>query len=72
MQLNLDDLKESNEFLNSLYSHVTSAIFLADSDARIYHFNNIFKTLFYKEEDEIIYQLCGNVIVCIFQDATHL
>lgn len=65
-RIDIESLKESNEFLNDLYQNVTSAIFIADSDARIYHFNDSFRTLFYKPEDQILKQLCGNVMGCIF------
>jgi len=66
MEINIDDLKRSNEFLNALYNNVTSAIFIADRGPRIHHFNDSFKTLFYKPEDQILMQLCGNAMGCIF------
>ncbi|MBU0956533.1 MAG: hypothetical protein KKI09_13970 [Spirochaetes bacterium] len=67
MLLKIDDLKESNAFLNDLYSNVTTAIFLADNDARLVSFNDSFKALFQKPEDRLIGELCGNAIGCIFQ-----
>lgn len=67
MNLDVDDLKESLSFLNSLYANVTSAIFLADGDARIVSFNDSFHALFHKPEDMIIGELCGNALGCIFQ-----
>ena len=66
MELNIESLKESTDFLNDLYANVTSAIFLTDGTARIHHFNDAFRTLFYKPEDQVIGELCGNVIGCIF------
>ncbi|MBL8967231.1 MAG: PAS domain-containing protein [Spirochaetaceae bacterium] len=66
MVLDVADLRESKEFLNDLYENVTSAIFLADREARLVHFNDAFKTLFYKPEDALIGQLCGNAIGCVF------
>ncbi len=66
MELDIPLLKESNVFLNDLFDNVTSAIFISDSDARIYNFNDAFSTLFYKKEDQIFRQLCGNVIGCVF------
>jgi len=51
MELDINDLKESMDFLNGLYDNVTSAIFIADHEPRIYSFNDAFKTLFYKPED---------------------
>lgn len=66
MVLDVADLRESKEFLNGLYENVTTAIFLADREARLVHFNDAFKTLFYKPEDALIGQLCGNAIGCVF------
>lgn len=54
MELNIEDLKQSNLFLNNLYENVTSAIFLADINARIRSFNNIFSILFEKDKSQII------------------
>lgn len=67
MNLRISNLKESNEFLNDLYANVTSAIFLADRDARLVSFNNAFHSLFYKPEDQLLGELCGNAIGCAFQ-----
>ncbi|MCP4129406.1 MAG: sensor histidine kinase [bacterium] len=66
MKLNIENFKESNEFLNDLYENVTSAIFLADDNAYIYNFNDAFQALFYKPEDKILKNLCGNVMGCVF------
>ncbi len=66
LKISVPDLKESNLFLNELYQNVTSAIFIADDDARIHHFNDSFRTLFYKPEDQILKYLCGNAMGCIF------
>jgi len=65
--MDLQGYKKSNDFLNLIYNHVTSALFIADEDARIYHFNDTFRTLFPKEEDRIIGELCGNATGCMFQ-----
>jgi|SRR6056297_843227 len=66
LKISVSDLKESNLFLNDLYQNVTSAIFLADSDARIYNFNDAFRTLFYKQEDQLLKELCGNAMGCVY------
>jgi two-component sensor histidine kinase len=66
VHLDIQELKESKAFLNDLYANVTTAIFLADEDARLAHFNDAFKALFYKPEDELIGALCGNAIGCSF------
>ena len=68
LKISVSDLKESNLFLNDLYQNVTSAIFLADSEARIYNFNDAFRTLFYKQEDQLLKQLCGNAMGCMFAE----
>jgi signal transduction histidine kinase len=65
MKISTDSLKESNEFLNTILENITSAIFIADRDLRIQSFNDSFKSLFYKDEDLVIGQLCGNAIGCI-------
>lgn len=64
MEINIESLKESNEFLNILFENITSAIFLVDQDIRISSINNSFQTLFYNHEDLILGQLCGNAIGC--------
>lgn len=66
-KLEISDLKNSLSFLQGLYDNVTSAIFLADIEAKIHHFNDSFTTLFYKTEDQILKSYCGNVIGCEFQ-----
>ena len=68
LQISVSDLKESNLFLNDLYQNVTSAIFIADSEARIYNFNDAFRTLFYKQEDQLLKKLCGNAMGCVFAE----
>ncbi len=68
LEISVSDLKESNHFLNDLYQNVTSAIFLADSEARIYNFNDAFRTLFYKQEDQLLKELCGNAMGCVFAE----
>jgi len=68
LEISVSDLKESNHFLNDLYQNVTAAIFLADSEARIYNFNDAFRTLFYKQEDQLLKELCGNAMGCVFAE----
>ncbi|MCT4507463.1 MAG: PP2C family protein-serine/threonine phosphatase [Tepidibacter sp.] len=66
MNLSINKLKESNDFLNSLFENITSAIFLVDKNVRIQEFNNSFKVLFNKRDTDILNGLCGNVIGCIY------
>ncbi|QEK11115.1 SpoIIE family protein phosphatase [Crassaminicella thermophila] len=64
MQLSLKQLKDSNRFLNIIFENITSAVFLINRNMKIQQFNEPFKVLFNKEEDQIIGKLCGNVIEC--------
>ncbi len=66
MDINITEIKDSNQFLNELIDNITSAIFIVDEDPRIFSINDSFETLFYKTEDQVIKQLCGNAIGCIF------
>ncbi len=66
MDFNIYNLKESNLFLNSILQSITSAIFIVDKNIKIQNFNDPFSTLFHREEDKIIGELCGNAIGCAF------
>lgn len=66
MKISIDSLKDSNEFLNTLLDNITSAIFVTDKDIRIQSFNDSFRSLFYRDEDIVIGELCGNAIGCIY------
>lgn len=67
MDLHIEDLRESLDFLKDLYANVTTAIFLADGEARLVHFNDAFKALFPQPEDRMLGELCGNAIGCVYQ-----
>jgi len=64
--LDINDLKESNEFLNALLDNLIPAVFIVDKDIRIHSFNNSFKALFHKPEDRILGELFGNALGCAF------
>ncbi|TCO69694.1 PP2C family protein-serine/threonine phosphatase [Marinisporobacter balticus] len=64
MKLSIGELKDSNHFLNIIFENITSAIFLIDQSIEVQQFNETFKTLFSKKEDQIIGRSCGNVIGC--------
>ena len=64
MKISINELKESNIFLNMLFENITSVIFLVDKNVQIQHFNESFTKVFSKEQKEIIGNLCGNVIGC--------
>lgn len=66
MELDIESLKESNDFLNDLYRDVTTAIFLADGEARVRNFNDSFAALFLPDERAALGELCGNAIGCSF------
>ena len=61
----IQDLKESNEFLNILFNQITSAIFMVDKDVRIQSFNDSFKTLFDATDEITLGKICGNALGCI-------
>lgn len=66
MDINITDLKDSNEFLKILLENLSSAIFIVDKNIRIQSFNNSFQSLFHKTEDRILGTLCGNALGCSF------
>jgi hypothetical protein len=47
MPLEISELKESNDFLNTLLDQITSAVFIADEHMRIHSVNNALQTLFF-------------------------
>lgn len=66
MSILLDDLRESNEFLNAVIDNINSAIFVLDQEIRVHQFNHSFQQLFDKSEEALMGQLCGNAIGCAF------
>ena len=46
MTINLQDLRESNEFLNHILDNMGAALLIADENFRIHQFNDSFLTLF--------------------------
>ncbi len=64
--LSLQDLKQSNEFLNIVLDTVTSAVFVLDEEVRLRAFNDSFKALFCKEESDFLGEKCGNAVGCAF------
>ncbi|MFH2096807.1 MAG: HAMP domain-containing sensor histidine kinase [Bacteroidota bacterium] len=66
MAINLDNLKESNDFLNILLDNINSAIFIVDREYRIQNINKSMKAVFKKPEEKIFGELCGNVLGCSF------
>ena len=64
MVLNIENIKESNQFLNLLFDNITSAVFLVDKNFQVKKVNNSFEILFAQQEEDIVNQLCGEVIGC--------
>jgi transcriptional regulator with PAS, ATPase and Fis domain len=64
--LDIVELKRSKGFLRTVLDNITSALFIVDSDVRIQGINDSFKALFHKEEDQVVGELCGNAIGCVF------
>lgn len=62
----LENAIEANTFLNTLFDHLNSAVFVVDHEARVRQVNQVFEKIFAKSEAEIEGQLCGNAIGCIF------
>lgn len=62
----MDDLRESTEFLNLLVDNVTSAVFLVDEEVRLRQFNNAFEKLFSKDHASLMSNFCGNALGCAF------
>ena len=66
MTLRLSDLKESNEFLNSLIENINSAVFIVDKGFKIQEFNRTLHNLFGKSAEGMMEELCGNAMGCTF------
>ena len=66
MKFNLNNLRESNEFLNSVLENINSAIFIVNKEVKIYSINNSCSIIFNKPAEKMIGELCGNAIGCIF------
>ena len=66
----LKNALESNAFLNTLFNHLNSAVFVVDHEARVRQVNQVFEKVFAKSEAEVKGQLCGNAIGCIFPIAS--
>jgi sigma-B regulation protein RsbU (phosphoserine phosphatase) len=65
MELDLYNLKESNEFLNLLLDNINTAVLVADENLQIHQFNNSFLTLFDKAGESALAQGFGEVSGCV-------
>ena len=66
MNFRIDDLRESNEFLNTVIENINTAIFIVDETIRIRQFNNVLSRLFRKSEENMLGEICGNALGCAF------
>jgi sigma-B regulation protein RsbU (phosphoserine phosphatase) len=65
MSIELDNLKESNEFLNLILENINSAILIADENMRIHQFNNSFLSLFDSAADRVVESSFGRIAGCV-------
>jgi sigma-B regulation protein RsbU (phosphoserine phosphatase) len=56
MKIDVNALKDSNEFLNLLLANIDTAVFIADENLKIYQFNDGFLHLF-RRSDEIMAEM---------------
>jgi signal transduction histidine kinase len=68
MVMDINDLNESNDFLEILLDNISSAIFIVNKERKVENYNSAFSELFRKTEDRVLGQLTGNAIGCINTD----
>ena len=61
----LDDLKESNEFLNLLLDNINSAVLIADENLQIHQFNDSFLNLFDSAAESVLTKSFGETAGCV-------
>ena len=66
MPYSLTDLKESNEFLNSVLNNIDAGVFILDEGLRLRNFNQGFAIIFGIDDESVLGMLCGNATQCIF------
>ena len=65
MATELNDLKESNEFLNLLLDNINSAVLIADENLQIHQFNNSFLSLFDSAAETVLEAGFGETTGCV-------
>ena len=65
MWTEIDDLKESNEFLNLLLDNINSAVLIADENLQIHQFNDSFLNLFDSAAESILEASFGETAGCV-------
>jgi signal transduction histidine kinase len=63
--MDMNDLRESNDFLSILLENISSAIFIVNQERRVQNYNTAFSELFRRTEDRVLGQLTGNAIGCV-------
>jgi len=66
MTIRLDDLRESNDFLNVLFERMPSLVMIADNELKIEEINDVYLILFGKPRQEVLGTRCGNALGCAF------
>jgi sigma-B regulation protein RsbU (phosphoserine phosphatase) len=65
MTINLNDLKESNEFLNYILDNMGAAVLIADENLQIHQFNDSFLNLFDTAAGAPVNRTFGEVSGCV-------
>ena len=65
MWTELQNLKESNEFLNLLLDNINSAVLIADENLQIHRFNDSFLNLFDSATESILETSFGEAVGCV-------
>ena len=65
MLTQLQDLKESNEFLNLLLDNINSAVLIADENLQIHQFNDSFLNLFDSAAESVLEATFGETAGCV-------
>lgn len=65
MDIDLKELKDSNEFLNILLQHIDTAVFIGDENLKIHQFNDSFLTLFSRSGSNLVDITFGSASGCI-------
>lgn len=65
MKTDLENLRESNDFLNLLLDNINSAVLISDENLQIYQFNDAFLNLFDKAQESETDQYFGQVTGCV-------
>lgn len=65
MAFNLQNLRESNEFLNQLLDNINSGVLIADENLKIYSFNNSFINMLHGDSPTVFGKTFGQAMGCI-------